>query len=93
MKKIYKYEIVEDDKLSISLPIGAEILCVQINGKDNKPYIWALVDTTKENEDRYFELYYTGEEIPYDMGIVRKYVGTYQHLGGVIVCHLFERID
>jgi hypothetical protein len=93
MKKIYKYPMVDTGRVSLWLPLGAEILCVQIDVKDGNPYIWAIVDTGGEviEEVRFFEVFYTGEEIDEDVNIVRKYIGTYQYSNG-LVCHLFERV-
>ena len=52
-----------------------------------------MVDTEVEMEIRYFELFGTGHEIPSDMGVDRKYVGTYQYQRGEFVGHIFERIN
>ncbi len=68
-----------------------DILCVQEQG--DIPYIWALVYPKKELEIRFFELFGTGQIIPNDMGIERKYIGTYQLDNGAFIGHLFERIN
>jgi hypothetical protein len=44
-------------------------------------------------EDRFFELYGTGHSIHEDMGIERKYIGTYQYQRGEFVGHIFERLN
>lgn len=96
-KTIWKYSTLIDgkfiDKFTIKMPKSAEILCVQTDEKNNHPTIWALVDPETEEEERDFELYGTGHEIPLDMGIERKYIGTYQYQRGEFVGHLFERIN
>lgn len=92
-KKIYKYEAPILDKFRLYLPVDSEILCVQIDEKTGFPCIWILVDPEKEDEERYFELFGTGHEIPCDMGINRKYIGTYQTKYGQSIFHLFERIN
>ena len=43
-------------------------------------------------EERLFELFGTGQEIKYDMGVDRKYIGTYQYQKGEFVGHVFEYI-
>ena len=78
--------------ISIQMPKGSEILCVQRDEKTNIPCIWALVYPDNESVKRYFELFGTGHEIVNDDGINRKYIGTYQYQNGEFVGHLFERI-
>lgn len=92
MRKIYKYPTQHTAKFSIKMPKGAEILCVQIDEKTDDPCIWALVDPSNPDEYRDFELFGTGHEIFYDMGIERKYIGTFQLAKGSFVGHIFERI-
>lgn len=89
MKTIYKFETQFNDLFRIKMPKDAEILCVQVDQKNNIPCIWAMVDTKNKLEDRYFELFGTGNLIHTDMGISRKYIGTYQIR--LFVWHLFER--
>jgi hypothetical protein len=95
-KTIWKYSTVEHGfrtNFGIFMPKGAEILTVQRDEKNNHPTIWALVDPEQEKEERFFELFGTGHEIPYDMGVERKYIGTYQYQNGEFVGHIFERIN
>lgn len=97
MKTIWKYSTLIDgqfsDKFTILMPKSAEILCVQRDEKNNHPTIWALVDPEAEVEERHFELYGTGHKISTDMGIERKYIGTYQYQRGEFVGHIFERLN
>jgi hypothetical protein len=96
MKVIWKFSTIDngfDEKFSIYMPKGAEILTVQTDEKNNHPTIWALVDPEQENEERFFELFGTGHEIHSDMGVERKYIGTYQYQKGAFVGHIFERIN
>ena len=73
------------------MPKGAEILTVQT--QNDTPCIWALVDPDSETETRHFEVYGTGHDIHCDMGIERKYINTFQIQYGLLVFHLFERIN
>jgi len=50
-----------------------------------------MVETENETEERCFELFGTGHKIHTDMGVDRKYLGTYQYQNGEFVGHLFER--
>jgi len=52
----------------------------------------ATVDDESEKEERIFELFGTGHQIKEDMGVDRKYIGTYQYQKGNFVGHIFERI-
>lgn len=97
MKTIWKFSTLIDgqfhEKFTILMPKSAEILCVQTDQKNNHPTIWALVDPEAEEEERYFELYGTGHEIHLDMGVERKYIGSYQYQRGEFVGHIFERLN
>lgn len=89
---IYKFETQFNDLFRIEMPKDAEILCVQVDQKTNIPCIWAVVDIENKLEDRYFELFGTGSPIKIDIGISRKYIGTYQFNNGMLIFHLFERL-
>ena len=97
MKTIWKFSTLIDgsfsDKFTIMMPKSAEILCVQTDQKNNHPTIWALVDPEAEEEERDFELYGTGHQISFDMGVERKYIGSYQYQRGEFVGHIFERLN
>jgi hypothetical protein len=97
MKKIFKFSTLVDGgfqkSFSIQMPKGSEILSVQIDQKNNHPTIWAMVDPVKPEEERFFELFGTGQDIYEDMGIERVYIGTYQYQKGEFVGHIFERIN
>lgn len=87
MKTIYKYEISPGIE-SFEMPVGAEVLTVQ--AQNDKPYLWALVDTTeKAVEMRKFGVYGTGHNMPQEPG---EYVGTFQLHGGSLVFHVFDQI-
>jgi hypothetical protein len=88
-EKIFKYEIT-DKKQMVLIPKDAEILSCQIQNEN--VCVWALVNPQKENEEKYFECYATGEEMHQDMGIQRKFLNTVQFKNG-LVFHIFERID
>ena len=89
-KQIWKF-LLFIGKNEIKMPKGAEILDGQT--QNGYPCIWALVNPNNETESRYFEAYTTGQDIHFDMGIERKYIGTFQTQSGAFVFHLFERVD
>lgn len=87
--RIYKYPVEMKDEISISIPVGAEILCVQTQYET--PCIWALVDPEAREEVRTFYLRGTGHQIDRKPG--DRYIGTFQLGGGGFIGHLFEFTD
>lgn len=79
-------------KFEIKMPKNTQLLYVD---KDvhNSPCIWGLVYPNEEMEVRHFELFGTGHTIPNDMGVERKYVGSYRYQNGEFIGHIFERIN
>lgn len=89
MKTIYKYEMPSEDRPSIQMPDGAEILTVQ--RQNNAICLWAMVEPNNPPTIRHFETFGTGQIIPGDMGIERRYIGSVQEK--FYVWHVFERIN
>ena len=88
MKIIYKYELSVHDEQRFHMPLGYQLLTVQI--QRGKPCIWALVDTTFPDVPVDLLTYGTGGPVPGRPGL---YAGTYQLENGGIVFHVFERTD
>lgn len=82
---IWKYEIEATDRLTISIPKGAQFLSVQVQRQNI--CVWFLVNPKLPPEDRFFSIYGTGHVIPMQPG---TYLGTFQLMGGSLVFHLFE---
>lgn len=89
MKTIWKFSLAVMDKQAIQMPIGAEILAVQL--QDTQPCLWAIVDTEAAREDRVIEIHGTGNRMYQDMGVQHKYIGTVQQ--PPLVWHVFERVS
>lgn len=89
---IWKFETPFEDNFKIEMPKGTEILTIQSDEKTNRPCIFALVYPENEKEERYFELFGTGNPIHNDIGVDRKYLGTYQYQKGAFIGHIFERL-
>lgn len=87
MKRIYKYPLAIVGDQAIPLPLGAEILTIQMQG--DQLCLWALVDPSKQAATAYIEVFGTGHEIT---DAPRKYLGTVQQAGGALVWHIFERM-
>jgi hypothetical protein len=86
MRTVYKYPIPMEDTFGVFLPIGAEILAIQVQRE--MPVFWAEVDPGSEPERRRFRVVGTGYPLP--DAEVRKYLGTFQLDDGDLVFHLFE---
>ena len=85
---IWKYEIPVNDFFEISMPKGADVLCVQMQGET--PCIWVKIYEGIEEgvEKREFAIVGTGQSFnDYEY----YYVGTFQNYAGMLVWHLFER--
>ncbi len=92
MKTIWKFELKVLDEQKIIVPIGAEILTVQVQYKF--PCLWVLVDTTKEKEERIIQMFGTGHPMPFKEGITaRKYIGTFLLDENKFVAHVFELMN
>jgi hypothetical protein len=92
MKKvIWKFKIRYKGIQEINMPKEAEILSVG-NQKDNVE-LWAMVNPDSEMEARFIEAFNTGEPIPCDMGVERKFIGTVILDNGTTVVHIFERVN
>jgi len=85
VRTIWKFPIEINDVNVIMIPIGAEILCVQI--QYDEPWIWAIVDPEIPKEPRVFRTFGTGTPIEDNPG---NYIGTYQLRSGSLVFHVFE---
>lgn len=79
---VYKYPLIIDDEQIVSLPVGAQILTVQMQGR---PCLWALVDPDLPHEDRRILMRGTG----HDAQGVGRYIATFQMRGGALVFHVF----
>lgn len=86
MKQVFKYPLRITDTQSLELPVGAEILSVQV--QFSTVQLWALVDTSQPKEKREIEIYGTGHPMH---DAERKFIGTVQLEEGRFVFHVFER--
>lgn len=95
--RIWKYVLAVQDYQTILLSEGAHILSVDVQGGGRGVYdrgdvcLWAMVDTSKPPERRHIEIIGTGNPVPDDKGLERKFIGTVQQ--GPFVWHIFEKID
>lgn len=84
MRRVFKYPLPVQDAFTLSLPVGAQLLSVQV--QRGEPMLWALVDDRAGLEARHFMIRGTG----HDADAVGSYVGTFQLADGAFIGHLFE---
>ena len=89
MKTIYKYKIPSVGG-KVTLPANANVLSLGV--QQSTLIIWAEVDPKECKRNRMFEVFKTGEDIPEDMGVDRKFIGTANANCFYNVLHVFERI-
>ena len=83
--EIVKVLLEVKDTQVIALPEKAKILTVQT--VDQRPWLFALVNTMAETVDRVVRVYDTGDEIK-NPG---KYIGTHiEQTGQVYIYHIFD---
>jgi hypothetical protein len=90
MITIHKY-VLDPGNMVVEMRQGATILCVR--EQREQICIWAEVDDRALFVRRRFEVFGTGHEIKYGMGVDRKYLGTAFLENGNLVFHVYERIN
>ena len=87
MKRVFKYPLEQMDGQKVALPVGAEILSVQV--QHETIVLYALVDDLEQGfEKRAFRIAGTGHLLE---GTDRmKFLGTVQLRAGNLVFHVFE---
>lgn len=84
MITIWKFSLPLVPDFDLELPAGAVVLSVR--EQDNRPCMWAKVDTQAKLTTRSFSLVGTGHSVPAES----KYLGTAHLDEGHLVVHLFE---
>ena len=88
-RTIWKFPLALEGLISVAMPEGAEILHFAMQG--DTPTIWALVEPSRMNESRHFQLAGTGHPLAESDGSPATHIGTCVH--GPFVWHLFEQRD
>lgn len=86
--QIWKFSLGLQRMQTVAMPAGAQLLSVA--NQQVTLVIWAMVDPNKADEPRSIEVIGTGQEIPTDMGVDRKFLGTV--IMEPYVWHVFERL-
>ena len=86
--RIYKWSLQDTALQTLILPLGAQILTVQM--QNDHPQLWALCEDqavlTQPGQIRTIAIYETGSSLPDNPG---AYIGTFQMQQGAVVCHVF----
>ncbi len=83
---IWKCILRTTDFQQVDLPMGAQILTVQM--QHDKPCLWALVNPDAPNESVTIETVGTGNQMLEADN--RTYIGTYQMFNGDLIWHCFK---
>ena len=87
-KKIYKYKLQITENQEIEVPIGYQILSLDV--QDNMPYIWILIDPLQEEKMKLkFSFYTTGQDIDCSNMKYIDYIGTVHLCNSSLVYHCF----
>lgn len=86
--RIWKYELQVTSMQEVQIPKGAELLSVA--NQNGSLCMWAKVDADKKRERRHIEIFGTGNPMPQDMGVDRRFIGT--AVIDPFVWHVFERL-
>jgi len=85
MQAIWKFELPMHDRVTITMPVGAEVLHMAAQG--DTICLWARVDRDSGLEQRRFHVIATGQE---HEKLPEFYLGTVLLLDGRLVLHVFE---
>jgi len=88
VRTIWKFVLNPND-LKLRIPAGAKILTAREQG--DAVCIWAEVNPTAEPEERMFEVFGTGHDMPFEPSVERTYIGTAMLNGGALVFHVYEK--
>jgi hypothetical protein len=87
MKTIWKFPLALTDTVELTMPKGAIPLYVDVDNKDGRHCMWALVKPSEPAEIRRFHIYGTGRVIDDNIRI-GNYITSWQQ--DEFVWHIFE---
>ena len=105
MRIIYKYELpfrageIQDGEVSAQIPKDAVLLkCyIQVIVTTLVLYVWALVDTSAEKEEKRFRVHGTGYTLPNDSVAVNADSGEFEYwdtvFGRDVIWHVFVSVS
>ena len=98
MKRIYKYPLEVTDQQYVDLPVGAQILSVQMQSQpawkmraeNTQPHLWALVDDAETMRCfRNVEMVGTGQPTGHIEFDLFDFISTIQMQDGRLILHVF----
>ena len=84
MRSVWKFPLHMTDLQYVDMPMGAEILTVQMQGE--QCCLWALCEPENVMRPREILIHGTGHPV----GDIGRYIGSVQMMGGALVFHVFE---
>lgn len=86
--RIWKYQMPVAEQFTMKLPKGAEI--IRMDGENGYLWLWAVVDTQAELEDRHFEAFKAGGTMPDDLSN-HEFVGmAHIYIQQELMLYIFE---
>lgn len=84
LTRVYKYPLPIGDWVTVTMPEGAEPLCVQVQHR--VPCLWARVTVGAPPVAHHFRMAGTGHDLGSNVG---RHIGSFQLDGGALVFHVF----
>lgn len=85
IERVYKFSLPPlGDWISMTMPAGAEPLCVQV--QRDEPCMWARVKVGAPPVTHHFRVAGTGHDLGSNVG---RHIGSFQLHGGTYVFHVF----
>jgi hypothetical protein len=89
VERVYKYQLpLLSDWISMTMPAGAEPLCVQV--QDGQPCMWARVVIDRPHVTHHFRIAGTGHDLGDGVG---RHIDSFQLRSGSLVFHVFAEVD
>ncbi|MGU3409137.1 hypothetical protein ACLBWP_03435 [Microbacterium sp. M1A1_1b] len=90
-RTVWKYTIpVQDDPVTVELPVGAEIVDIATSGQPDTINLWAVVEPAARLERRVFIVRGTGQPVP--AGVAHRGTVHWPVIPAPLVFHVFEVI-
>ena len=83
-QRVYKYPLEVGDWVTVTMPAGAEPLCVQV--QHGQPCLWARVTIGHPPVSHHFRIAGTGHDLGSNVG---PHIGSFQLAGGDFIFHVF----
>lgn len=85
MQRVYKYQLPMNDWVSITMPAGAEPLCVEV--QNGLPCLWARITVDNPPAVHHFRIAGTGHDLGSNVG---RHLGSVLLHDGALVLHVFS---